>query len=382
MKSLYLIFWSFLLINMQIAQGTLCKSYEVPKDYLAMKKSVRSEVDKLASNKVIAEYADITLSKLITSKSPLITLWYQRGNFKDKSELEVAQSWRVYYVQNFILMKYPQDEKINTEVEKVVDEQLSKYFTKEYKGKLESLFNVSRDQAIQTITEMNLTQGKEIVERIKKIQLYWPVNLKTAKNNSIPLDVIDWGVAYDPNANEINIGLDSIIYSSDENYLAVFAHEIGHSFDPCRWGAYFTGPWPFSKVGECLRSDSSVSAKKRDDSKLEEFGRNGKLSSELVVALKANPTCNKLVYPPTGLQADQLPETFADWFSAEVVARVKNLDVKKLRLDLCADKKLSVGSSYISNQDRQEKIYLSHPKIKALLTSDEAQFKLAQYCGM
>jgi len=161
--------------------------------------------------------------------------------------------------------------------------------------------------------------------------------------------------------------------------MAVFAHEVGHSFDPCRWSAFYEGVWPFEKVGQCLRSDKSVGAKARDDSKLEAFQKAGRISSELGAALKANPTCNKLVYPPAGIQADQLPETFADWFSAEVISRYKNLDVSKLRLDLCEGKNLVEGSSYPANGLRQGKIYYAHPVIRKLLKSNEEN---DHYCSM
>jgi len=227
---------------------------------------------------------------------------------------------------------------------------------------------------------MNLPQDKVIIEKINSIKLYWPDHLKTARNNSIPLDLIDWGIAYDPLSNEINIGLNSLSYTNDETRIAVFAHEIGHSFDPCRWSAFYEGEWPFKKIGECLRSDKSADAKVRDDSKLEAFQKSGKISSELVKALKANPTCNKLAYPAQGIQADQLPETFADWFSAEVISRLKNLDVSHLRLDLCEEKTLVNGSSYPANHVRQENIYYAHPVIKNLL-KDKSKSK-GRYCSM
>ena len=166
------------------------------------------------------------------------------------------------------------------------------------------------------------------------------------------------------------MGLQSIDYPNDETYLAVFAHEIGHVFDSCRWGAYFTGVWPFEKIGECLRSTQSVKALKRDDSQLDIYTKQGKISTDLALSLKQNPTCNKLVYPQNGLQADQLPESFADWFATETMANIAKLNAKKLRIDLCINKKLSEGSSYSSNHDRLFKIYQAHPKFTLDKKSD------------
>lgn len=377
MKYLSSIFIGFYLTSASAA--SFCTSYELPNNYLKMKSEVEKSIDAFANNKVIAAQAEGILSKLITAKSPFVTSWYAKGNFKGKSEEDVAKAWRQYFAKSFLLMKYPQgDAKIDLEIENLVDDLLKKNFNKEFKEQMNKNFSATKTLAVETINEMNLPQNKVIIEKINSIKLYWPEHLKTARNNSIPLDLIDWGIAYDPLSNEINIGLNSLSYSNNETIMAVFAHEIGHAFDPCRWGAFFEGPWPFEKVGQCLRSSSSVGAKKRDDSKLEAFGKAGKLTPELVVALKANPTCNKLAYPARGIQADQLPETFADWFSAEVMSHYKELDISKLRLDLCDESALVEGSSYPTNHLRQEKIYYSQPKLKSLLKDSS----VSNYCSL
>ncbi len=361
--------------------ASFCQGYAPPTKYLEMKKDIDQKIDVFANSKTIATHADRMILKLIEAKSPFIDSWYKKGNFKGKTEEEIARSWRQYFTRSFLLMKYPQgDAQIDAEIEKLVDGMLAKNFDKKFKEQVEKDFSATKTLAIETITEMKLAQNKALIEKIKSIKLYWPSNLKTARNNSIPLDLIDWGIAYDPISNEINIGLNSLSYSNDQTLMAVFAHEIGHSFDSCRWSAFYDGVWPFEKVGQCLRSDKSVGAKTRDDSKLEAYNKAGRITAELVVALKANPTCNKMVYPPAGVQADQLPETFADWFSAEVISRHKNLDVSKLRLDLCEEKSLMEGSSYPANDLRQEKIYFSQPAIKKLL-KDKAEDK-DSYCSM
>lgn len=374
-----LIVLSFLFTD--VSAALICSNYKPSSSYTLMKQSLNGEIEKFSDKESIAQSADVIFKKLMAAKSPFISSWYKKGNFNSKTEVEVAKAWRQYYARNFLLMKYPQDPKIDNEIEILVDTELSKYFSAEYKQKLEKLFDRSKELAAETINELSIPQKKLIIERIKSIKLYWPQSLKTSRNNSMPLDLLEWGIAYDPIPNEINIGLNSLIYSSDENYLAVFAHEIGHSFDSCRWGAFFDGPWPFNKVGECLRSDKSVSAKKRDDSLLEQSNKSGKISAELMAALKSNPTCNKMAYPPTGVQADQLPETFADWFSAEVVSHMKDLNVTNLRTDLCEEKNLIAGSSYVSNQMRQEKIYFVHPKINKLLKMGDSHFSPVHYCA-
>ena len=248
---------------------------------------------------------------------------------------------------------------------------------------MEGLFLKSKDRAISRIKswKLNQKQRKQILKRVRAIKLYWMGSLKSSRYRSKPLEFTNWGIAYEPVQNEINMGLKALAYPNEETYLAVFAHEIGHSFDSCRWGAFFEGLWPFKEVGQCLRGSKSVAAKTRDDSKLEAMWSEKKISSDLKLALQLHPTCNKSVYPPVGIQADQLPEVFADWFSAEVVADFGFKNLSQLRSDLCKDKKLADGSSYVSNSDRLNKIYLAHPVIRnQLKEKGEALIPKVTYC--
>jgi hypothetical protein len=104
------------------------------------------------------------------------------------------------------------------------------------------------------------------------------------------------------------------------------------------------------------------------------------LPADLGQALKLNPTCNKIIYPPEGLQADQLPETFADWFSAETMAQLHLASTANLRTDLCEPKPLNKGSSYLSNQDRLDKIYFANPILKSAPANKNLQ-PTFKYCS-
>jgi hypothetical protein len=375
--SLLLIF----LIQNQSLGSSLCKMPYQVSAYATMKSDLEKKIEAFANNKIVATQADALLSKLISAKSPVINSWINKRDLGNTSEKEIVKAWRIYFAQNFVLVKYPQDEsKINTEIEKLVNQTLSNYLNSKFKGRMEKLFSTAKKMAIETIENYKIEKGPAMVERIQAIKLYWPKDLKSARNNAVPLDIIKWGVAYDPVPNEINIGLEALAYPNDSTYLAVFAHEIGHSFDSCRWGAFFDGKWPFEAIGECLRSDQSVGAKKRDDSKIEDLVKAGKLSKDLAMALKLNPTCNKSAYPTPGTQADQLQESFADWFSAEVVARIKDIDLTQLRADLCEKKELSEGSSYPSNEKRLERIYYLQPQLKEKIKTPD--FLTGKYCGL
>lgn len=340
-----------------------CQAPEQMKIILQFEEDYDKKLDIFASNKTIAQFSDEMLSKLIAAKSPMIRSWFAER--QKLTETEMVLEWRKYFAQNFILQKYPQENAaLNSEIEKFVDGFLKKYLPATEQKKFIKIFDKTKKAAFETIKAYALSPAieKQLLNRLDQVQLYFPKNLKTAKNNSLPLDLIQWGIAYDPVANEINMGLRSLAYANEETIIAVFAHELGHVFDSCRWGAFFEGQWPFENVGQCLRSEKSVGALRRDDSKLEELVKKGKISADLKLGLLQNPTCNKLVYPPAGLQADQLVESFADWFSAEVVGQMKKIDFKKVRQELCDhDEKLSVGSSYVSSMKRYYRIYLAHP---------------------
>lgn len=356
-----------------------CESYQQPENFKKYKTEYQRKLVELSNQKAIAAQADVTLSKLIASKSPIITSWLSKRGLLGQSENKIVLAWREYYFSNFILSKYPNSEKaVDQVVENFVDNQLKNNFTDDYKKKLENLFSNAKALAKNKIATWNLKEKAQMDSRIDSIKLYWPANLKKAKNKEIPLDIINWTIAYDPVPNEINIGLNSMGYPNDETYLTVFLHEIGHSIDSCRWGAFFEGKWPFEKVADCLRSEKSVFAKKRDDTQMDQLIKSGKLTSDLAMSLKLNPTCNKMIYPPAGVQADQLPEAFADWFAAEVIAQSKDIDLKKIRLDLCDPGETLQTSSYPDNTSRLKKIYFAQ---KTILEKTKAtgEFKYCEF---
>jgi hypothetical protein len=365
----YVLFLIFILANNSFAID-FCEHFELPSSYKNLKVNYDKNLILFSQKKVIANKSDDVLTKLIKANSPVLKGWVDQSKFKNVSDDQIVKDWRLYYAKNFVLAKYPSgDQSVDREIELFVDEMLTKNISKNFKLNLEKLFSIAKKKSIETIEKFNISQKDVVIKRINEIKLFIPKKLKTSKNNSVPLELIDWGIAYDPIKNEVNIGLNSLIYSNDESLIAAFVHEIGHSFDSCRWGAFFDGKWPFAKVEECLRSEKSVFAKKRDDSLLKKYETENKISSELLRFLKENPTCNKTYYPPQGVQADQILESFADWFSAEVVSSLVGVNYNKVRLDLCEKNELSVGSSYPTNRNRLEKIYLVHPKFNVLKDS-------------
>lgn len=336
----------------------------------------KAGVEKLANAKSFATEADATLSKLITAKSPVVDRWMERNQLFGKSEDEIVHAWRKYYAEAQLSEFPPPEKKLRPEVEKFVREQSKALFPVAERKRFEKLFTEARASAIAYINKSGRAELKPVVTKMAKVKLFWPEEiLKTEKKS--PLEFFEWGIAYDPEPNVINVGRGALQYPNDETIFAVFVHELGHLFDSCRWSAYFSGAHPMEPVMACLRSPEATGAKPRDDSRLAELTKAGSKGEAIVASLKANPTCNRSVYPPLGLQADQLPETFADWFSAEVVAGTSYAKAG-LRSDLCGAKDLRAGSSYLSNQDRLEKIYLAQPRIREALGLTGSG---PRYCG-
>ncbi len=353
------------------------------KSYVKLQNELSAKKSLFVKNKVVVAAADETLEKLLKAKSPAVLSWMQRRHLLNKSEDEIVKQWRIYYIDEFFIRQYPfrvdADDKAKTNADKLnkiyedfANDLNKKFLTKKYRKQVEGIFAKTKKQSLLVIEQMNLLpeQKKQLTKIVSGISLYWFDDFKSSRFANKASEFINWGVAYDPEHNEINIGLDILSYpereASHETLLAVFAHEMAHAFDSCRWSAFQQGAWPFAKVGECLRGVSSVHALKRDDVLLDQWLKQHPEVAADAAGLKKNNTCNSSKYPPEGTQADQLPESFADWYSAEVLASVIT-EIKIVRSDLQQDKELRQGSSYPKNHDRLDRIYMAQPKIKKAL---------------
>jgi hypothetical protein len=371
------------------ASGALCSREPAPPaDYTQIKKQIDLKMLQFSNKKPVAKKADETLSKLIAAKSPFVSSWMKKHTSQEATDEEIARIWRQYFARNFVLTTYPSgDPTLNKEIESLADSITTEYATKLFRERMQKLFLTAQSAALETVKSFPISEEakSDIRKRVQAIKLYWPLKFKTSRNNKIPLDIIAWGIAYDPQPNEINMGVNAMAYPNDSTYIAVFAHEIGHAFDSCRWGAFFKHAWPFQKIGECLRTDKSVGAKTRDDGPLDKMAAEKKLDKQFFKSMKDNPTCNKLAYPPAGTQADQLPESFADWFSAEVMGHTNLPDVESLRVDLCEKRDLVAGSSYPTNELRLKHIYFAQPQLKAKLglsAGEDPQVQNNFYCSL
>lgn len=364
-----------LLLQNLYAQNFQCQ-YLSPTPFENYIVDYNKQLEKIAINKPMAPLADKTLSKLLTAKSPIIMNWLATRKLSQAPVEKIAQQWRLYYTRHFILNNFPSKNlKINKVTEGLVDGLLPEHISlKKYKN----LFKEAKKLSLKTIEQWGVDKKtkQNIQQRVAKIQLFWPVPFNKAKEKSA-LDVMEWSVHYDPISNQVKMGAQVLKYPNDATVVAVFAHEIGHSIDPCRWGAFMTTKNPFEKLYSCLRSPNAAGAKPRDNKQLEKLKKLGQISNDKYTMMKISPYCNKSFYPPKGFQKEQLNETFADWFSAETIAESKYLQVG-LRSDLCEDKSITAHSSYIAYIDRLKKVYFAQPKIANALKVKST----ANYCKL
>ncbi len=378
-----IIILSFLFIQ-PVNSFTHCNKLQLKENKLfsKLKKMAKENIIKLSNHREIATLADEALSQLIKVKSPVLLNWIKKRDLDPQTnDRQIAIEWRKYYLNNFVINNLSKNsENINLLIAHFFKDISHAAFPIEIKKKYNSLFLKAKSLSIQRVNQSPIENvfKKQIITRIEGIKLYWFDKLIGSKFEKYPLEFINWGIAYDPVPNEINIGIESHQYSHDETILAVFAHEIGHSIDPCRWSAFLGGPNPFKKIINCLRTPLSANAKRRDDSQMEKLIQAKRLSKDLASSLKLNKTCNKVDYPPIGVQKDQMPEAFADWFSAEAMSLSPNHLTKNLRQDLCHKKQLKSGSAYLTNKQRLERIYLSNPIVSKKLN----QKSLYQYCQL
>ncbi|MBY0470217.1 hypothetical protein K2X30_03550 [bacterium] len=363
----------------------LCKTLQPKGDahWAELNDYYKSSLKQFANHKSVASAADQTLTRLLSAKSPAILNWMKNRNLFDAPEDDVVKAWRIYYAETFALSQYPSGKvDLDVTIETFINSVNNKVFDAKNKKTIQKIFDRSKNRAVQAVQKFRIPPAaqSQILKRIRDIDLYWMKAFATSKFRNRPQDFILWGVAYDPVGNKIQIGVETLNYlmMSEDNLMTAFAHEIGHSFDSCRWGSFYTGDFPFNTVAECLRTSESVGAKKRDDGPLAKYSDKPEFK-EVLATLKSNPTCNVKDYPPPGVQADQLPESFADWFAAEVMSLERKL-APSMRADLCVDKTLTDGSSYPANRDRLEKIYLAQPTIRKELHMSSST--TPKYCSV
>lgn len=161
--------------------------------------------------------------------------------------------------------------------------------------------------------------------------------------------------------------------------IAVLAHELGHSLEPCKFDqtTYY-----FSKIETCLRDEKSAGAVSWGFSDIEQFHKKctyleSACEKGLSLACQDFTRHGCLEESPRCLK-DQINESFADWFSAEVFSvMLKNnhfiksnmpenqfIDGLKSIVSSTCRSSYSIESIYPQPATRYNKILLAHPDIR------------------
>lgn len=354
--------------------------------YSDAKTEIENSLKIAAQAKPLADVADQTLSKLILAKSDAITRWVNLPEHQEMSDAEIVRKWREYFLSSIVLTSpsHP-DRGVQQQVRGLFKEISRRTFPYSVRSQIRKQFEYWKKFALQRVDQFNLDRGTKtsLKARLRETRLIFleDLNYGSPREDKVPAEFLFDGLAYHPLSNSIQVGVQTLKYVDPESLGPALIHEMAHSFDACRWQAFLSKVEnPFTPIFECLRSDESVGAKKRDDSDLEDFEKEGKLTSDEVKALKLNPTCNLKSYPAGDLQRDQLNEVFADWFSADVLA----LDPKfknRVRPDLLEKIDLPKGSSYIANEDRLNRIYLGQPELRKRFLPENSDSKAPKYCS-
>ena len=126
-----------------------------------------------SNQKIFSEEADETLTKLIKAKSDLLSRWMAKEENQNITESTLVKNWRLYYFKNIILTQYPlKNKKMNLQIESLSRNLQKKLLPPSQKSKLEKIFLKSQAAAIKTIQNYKLKSEKEIIDKIKTLQLY------------------------------------------------------------------------------------------------------------------------------------------------------------------------------------------------------------------
>ena len=344
-------------------------------EYSELTKKAEKKFANAGNLATIASEADSVLAKLIANKSPVLVNWLQERELDSAKEDQIAKAWRLYYFHKFVVDRYPTDNKaINRSLEGLLKDMDDMAFDQSFKSKLEKILTTVKKDAKRRFLSWPIKQKdkQSITHRIDTVQLRWFKGLASSPYANKPLSYLASSLSYDPSKHQIHVGMKTKSYPTDASLYSVLAHEIAHSFDSCQWGLYIKGDFPFKKVESCMRALEGIHVKVRDDSHMKQAILDDVISKEMSQSLQQNPTCSLPQYPPRGVQKDQWPEAFSDWFAAEMFAfgheRIKELP----RPDLCRDFKANPTSSLLSPLDRLLKIYLAQPKLAALWPQDPA----------
>ena len=298
------------------ADPFFCQKNLVAQDFLKIESTIETKISQAANLVTIAGEADKVLAQLLTTKNPVLIAWLEERKLMEAKEEVIASHWRRYYLQKFILSKFPTPHpKVNRSVESFFFQINKVAFTSPFKEKISILFKKAQSEAIKQVDSWTVDKKvkKEIIHRLEGVRLYWFEKLRRTIFQNKPLEFLNKSLTYNFRLNQINVGVPLLGYPNDESLFTIFLQTMAQTLSPDQWSVFFKTPNPFVSLQSCLEKNMGTSDK------------------------------------------DQIQEAFTHWFSAEVLAKSPYLN-SGLRMNICHKSS--------QNQDHLEKIYGVQPQIK------------------
>ena len=275
-----------------LAQPPFCEKGPASEDYLKKQAIIDKKISQSANLVSIAEQADQAMDQLLKSKNLVLIEWLRERKLMSASEELIASKWRAYYLEEFILKKFPTPKpKVNRSVENLFSEIDKISFTPSVKKRLSKLFNQARSELVKQIKSWPLhKKNKEsMILRLNGTKLQWFEKLKGSDFQNNPLEFLTESLIYNPGSNRINPGVPILFSQKEESLFIAFLRGFGLIFGPENWSGFFNTQYPFTSVQNCLKKNFK--------------NPNGK----------------------------ELEEIFSHWFSAEIFQKspfIKNLSGK------------------------------------------------------
>ena len=176
-------------------------THKTSKNYGKARTYVEQSLNKFSNQAVVAKKADTLLSELIQRKSLFLHNWIAKRGLYKKREVLLAKEWRRFFAET-LLSAYPtKDAAVDEQIRSLVGDISQQLFTKELRVKYEKLFLEAKAAAVATIERWNPEAKLKIIERIQSIELFWLEKFSDSTEPKSALELLAWGIAYDPIPN-------------------------------------------------------------------------------------------------------------------------------------------------------------------------------------
>ncbi|WP_417335290.1 hypothetical protein [Halobacteriovorax marinus] len=365
-----------LLIANSFANNKACDLWQdLPSKRLEEVNKYQKEIFKNISNtRVFYKVSDQLLSKASTesfkSKKDFLTKWAASSELSPDKQSDIILEWREQFLMGVLLPSYRQ---LSSTQKSVLDQAFKDLhdftFPEEIKRSYEDIFEQAKMLSYSLIDSQKFPKEVNMILKgnIARIKINWIDSIKGSQFIENPLKYFETGILFNPKYHILTIGQLASKYTDGDTILSVMIQQIAQSISPCRWSIlYGNRKYPYAKVVECLQSPKSIYAKSRDDSKINQYLKEKKITQEQKNALLKYPSCNTPFYPTNGIQHDQTNIAFTDWFSSEAISQFSKLS-PKFREDLCSIGSATTLQAYPPNFERLVRIYFANEKIRSLV---------------